>query len=228
MWCYSNAPPDKPIIIFQYQHSRAGEHAKTFLDGFKGHVQCDGYSGYHWLALDRHKTRGGCMAHARRKFVDVIKIKQQTGLAQQAIDRMAKLYAIEKTARENHDSFEQRYQRRQEKAKPILSELKQWLDTHVIKVLPRSKLGEAFTYIMNQWPQLIMYLNDGRYEIDNNRVENLIRPFALGRKNWLFMGSPRGAHAGALFYTLIATAKANQLSPFGYLRYVFERICQSQ
>lgn len=226
MWCYSNAPPDKPCIMFRYTHSREKVHPQTVLADFRGHVQCDGYVGYDWLHDDKTKTRGGCMAHMRRKFVEVAKLASSPGLAQQAIEKIGELYAIERMAREHNDTPLQRYQRRVKEAAPRLAAFKQWVDTHALTVPPRTALRDAFDYARNQWAYLITYLQDGRYEIDNNRVERLIRPFALGRKNWLFMGSPVGAHAGALFYSLIASANANQLSPFGYLRYVFEHIRQ--
>ena len=137
---------------------------------------------------------------------------------------IAKLYEVEKIARENNYTYAERHILRKEKSSPILSELKEWLANHVGKVPPNSKLGDAFTYALNQWPYLVTYLNDGRYEIDNNDLENLIRPFAVGRRNWMFMGSPAGAEAGALFYSLIAVAKAQGLNPFEYLRYVFTHI----
>ncbi len=228
MWVYAAGPPDKRTIVFDYQPSRSGQHAKDFLEGFKGHVQCDGYSGYHWLANSTNMSRGGCMAHARRKFHDVLKISKAEGLAQQAMDIIGRLYDIEKIARENAYSEQQRYQLRQEKALPIIEELKTFLDTNKDKVPPRHKLGEAFTYALNQWQYLVAYLDNGAYEIDNNAVENLIRPFAIGRKNWLFHGSDEGAKAGAMCYSLIATAKAHGLEPFAYLNYVFNHITQCQ
>lgn len=224
IWLYKGGPPDKPAFIFEYQPSRSGHCAQVFFENFRGHLQCDGYQGYGWIEQDPHKSRGGCFQHARRKFTDVIKIDHQDSLAQQAIKMIGELYGVEKIARENKLSFEERYILRQEKAVPIIEKLKIWLCDNVAKVPPRHKLGEAFTYVLNQWPHLITYLKNGEYEIDTNLIENQIRPFALGRKNWLFHGSPAGARAGAMAYTLIATAKANNLIPFEYLRYIFQNI----
>jgi len=224
MWCYSVGPPNKPAILFEYQPTRHGHHAMRFLNDVEGHVQCDGYSGYNFLVAMPTITRGGCLAHARRKFAEVVKINRKAGLATDAIKHFAEIYVVEAYAREAGLSYEARHQLRQEKSRPLMETLKAWLDEHVSKVPPKSQLGNAFNYTIKQWPLLMTYLDNGHYEIDNNHIENLIRPFALGRKNWLFSGSPAGAKAGALFYSLIATAKAHNLIPFDYLRYVFTHI----
>jgi transposase len=137
---------------------------------------------------------------------------------------------IEKMARETNYTPEQRFSLRLEKAKPILDKMKEWLDQSLQHAVPQSKLSDALIYMRDRWKELTNYLNDGALEIDNNGAENQIRPFALGRKNWLFSGSPRGAHASALFYSLIATAIANGWNPYNYLRYLFENIraCRTQ
>lgn len=230
IWCYKGGPPEKQSIVFEYQPSRRGANAENFLVEFQGHLQCDGFSGYNFIEANERMTRGGCLAHARRKFADVIKLYGDKGKAGEAIRIFAKLYHVEKVARENHFSFAQRFELRRDKSLPLMIELKEWLDAHVHQVPTQSKLGGAFHYTINQWPYLMAYLDDGEYQIDNNEVENWIRPFALGRRNWLFMGSPQGAKAGACFYSLIATAKAHQLQPFDYLKHVFTHIrdCVSQ
>jgi hypothetical protein len=137
-----------------------------------------------------------------------------------------KLYAIETIAREGNYTPERRYHLRLEQAAPILNDIKEWLDLSIKHAVPQSTLGKALVYMYERWQELVAYLKDGRLEIDNNAVENIIRPFALGRKNWLMSGSPRGAHASALFYSLIATATANSINPFDYLKYLFENIRQ--
>ena len=135
-----------------------------------------------------------------------------------------KLYDIEDIIRQDHLSYEQAQALRLEKAKPILDKMREWLDKSIAKSPPKGTLGKAIHYMLNRWSELTHYLNDGRLDIDNNLIENAIRPFAIGKKNWMFKGSPRGARAGAVLYSLIATAKANQLEPFVYLKYIFERL----
>ena len=170
------------------------------------------------------------MAHARRPFVELVKLAKTTGKSHRAVAYFQKLYAIEKIARDGTFTPVQRFELRLEKAKPILDEMKEWLDQSRQFAVPQSKLSDALNYMHNRWQELTNYLTDGTLEIDNNGAENQIRPFALGRKNWLFSGSPQGAHASALFYSLIATAVANNWNPLDYLRYVFENIraCKTQ
>jgi len=135
---------------------------------------------------------------------------------------ISKLYQIERLTRDQSPA--QRAALRREQTAPVLEQIKTWLDRHVTKVLPKSPLGQAIAYTLKFWPGLITYLQDGHIEIDNNRAENAIRPFVLGRKSWLFSGSPRGAHASAALYTLVETAKANQLEPWAYLNHLFEQL----
>jgi transposase len=199
LWCYRGGG-DKPSIVYEYQPTRGGYHAEAFLAGFKGYLQSDAYSGYHFADKDHGIIRVGCMAHARRKFADMIKIAKTKGLAHEAIKFFKALYKIEQEARDKKLTSDQRYLLRIEKAEPILSALKIWLDSSLAKTPVQSKIHEAIRYTLTNWALLNNYLKDGRIEIDNNQIENAIRPFAIGRKNWLFMGSPSGAKAGAIFY----------------------------
>lgn len=224
MWVYRNHRPDKKIIVFDYQQTRQAQWPKQILKDFKGYLQTDGYKGYDWVDKHPDIIHLGCFAHARRPFAQLVKLAKQTGKSHQAVAYIQKLYAIEKIARDTILTHEQRYQLRLDKAKPILNDMKAWLDLSLKTAVPQSKLGNALVYIYQRWNELCAYLLDGSLEIDNNAIENLIRPFALGRKNWLFSGSPRGAEASALFYSLIATAKANGLMPFDYLKTLFENI----
>ena len=135
-----------------------------------------------------------------------------------------KLYRIEKEAREKGMSAEEVYQVRQQESKPILNKFEQWLKRTALQTPPKGLLGKAVAYALNQWHRLIIYVEDGRLSIDNNMAENAIRPFVVGRKNWLFAGTPEGAEASALLYSLIETAKANKLEPYAYLRFIFEKL----
>jgi len=224
MWLYRSAKPDKPVILFDYRETRQANWPKEILDGYKGYLQTDGYKGYNWVENKPDITHLGCMAHARRPFVELVKLAKKTGKSHQAVAYFQKLYAIEKIAREGKYTPQQRFEFRLEKAKPILDEMREWLTQSLPHAVPQSKLSNGLLYIHDRWAELTNYLTDGTLEIDNNGAENQIRPFALGRKNWLFSGSPRGAHASALFYSLIATAVANGWNPFEYLRYLFDNI----
>ena len=137
--------------------------------------------------------------------------------ATEALKFYRKLYKVEKDVRENNLSFTDRHVLRQKKSKPVLDAFKAWLDHHLTKTSEQAKIGKAIRYCLSNWTDLTNYLKDGRIEIDNNLLENAIRPFALGRKNWLFMGSPSGAKAGAIFYSLIETCKANKIEPYQFL-----------
>ena len=188
--------------------------------------------GYDHLCKDPGIEHIGCMVHARRKFVEVNKSRKKArgkqaknkGLADEALDFIGELYQIEKHARENGLSYDQICELRDQKARPILDRFKTWLDTHHPQVPPKSLLGKAIQYTLNQWERLVGYLEAGFLKPDNNIAENAIRPFVLGRKNWLFAAGPKGAHASATMFSLIETAKANGIEPYQYLRYVFEKL----
>ena len=158
----------------------------------------------------------------RRRFVDATHGRKNTAAAHQMVALIRKLYQIERAAKEQ--SPDERQAIRQEQAGPILDRIKEWLDQKVVQVLPKSPLGEAIAYTLGLWPKLVTYLEDGHIEIDNNKAENAIRPFVIGRKNFLFSGSPRGADASATMYTLVESAKANSLEPWAYLNYLFEKL----
>lgn len=224
MWVYRSAKPDKKVILFDYRETRQARWPKEILSGFKGYLQTDGYNGYNWLNDNPDVMHLGCMAHARRPFAELVKLAKTTGKSHKAVAFFQKLYAIEKIARDGKYSTVQRHALRLEKSKPILDEMKIWLEQSLKHAVPQSKLANALHYMHDRWQQLTNFLLDGALEIDNNGAENQIRPFAIGRKNWLFSGSPRGAYASALFYSLIATAVANDWNPFEYLRYLFENI----
>lgn len=226
IWCYRGGGA-QTSIVYEYQETRSGFHAQEFLSGFKGYLQSDAYSGYNFANKNDDIIRVGCMTHARRKFADIIKITKTNGLAHEAIKFFKALYKIEKDAREDNLSAQDRFALREEKSRPLLILFKTWLDNHLTKTPVQSKIGEAIRYTLTNLELLNNYLKDGRIEIDNNLLENAIRPFAVGRRNWLFMGSPSGAKAGAIFYSLIETCKANNIEPYRYLCAMLHRIRES-
>ncbi len=225
MWVYRGGLLEKPVVIFEYHPSRSGDIAKLFFDGYHGVVQTDGYKGYDFLDNWQGITHVACWAHARRKFMNAKKAgNKKTGSADKALSMIRNLYALEKKARHDKLSPVEIYDMRQKYAKPVLDKFKSWLDKKKKNVVPKGLLGKAINYCLNQWCRLGNYIKDGHAGIDNNVAENAIRPFVIGRKNWLFSGTPEGAKASALMYSLIETAKANNLEPYSYLRYLFEKL----
>ncbi|MCK5851282.1 MAG: IS66 family transposase [Kiritimatiellae bacterium] len=230
MWLFRGGDPDRPALLYQYWPTRAAEVPKTFLTDYKGYVQTDGYAGYEFVDDLPGVKHLGCWAHARRKFMDAIKArgkvkkKKKTGKAEVALDYITRLYAIEQSAKALNLNASQIYELRQKKAKPLIKEFGKWLEDTQLKTPPTGLLGKAVSYTIKQWDRLKVYLEDGRLLPDNNLAENAIRPFVLGRKNWMFSATPNGAHASAALYSLIETAKANELEPYWYLRYLFDML----
>jgi transposase len=232
MWVYRGGQPDRPAFLYQYHRTRSGRQALEFLDDYHGYIQTDDFSGYDHLDQKPDIVHLGCWAHARRKFVKVVQVRKKhrskrinpKSLADEALDYIGNLYQIEKEAQQRQLDAAQIHQLRQEKAKPLLDEFKDWLEAKKPLTPPKGLLGHAISHTLTNWDKLIIYLEDGRLRPDNNLVENAIRPFVLGRKNWLFAGSPDGAKASATFFSLIQTAKANSLEPYTYLRYIFETL----
>lgn len=228
MWLYCTGKdgPDKHspipnIVLYDFQPSRSAQCAIDFLQGFNGYLNVDGYAAYE----STNATLSGCWAHARRKFIEAEKgmPKGKSGKATVAINHIKKLYAIEALAKQQ-DTAEQAFQVRQEKAPAILVAYKAWLEKSVQQVPPKSLLGKAIQYNLNQWDKLTVYLKDGQINIDNNRAERAIKPFVIGRKNWLFANTGNGAKSSAILYSLIETAKANGLIPYDYLVTLFEEL----
>ena len=228
MWVYTN----NEGVVFDYQSSREGIHAYRHLEDYSGYVQSDAYSGYDQLfqnTIDRIAV--GCMAHARRKFTDILKSlgkKKKNSHAEQIVKIIGKLYKIESYCIEEQYTDDQRKRYRQEHSEPILKDLKTYLDNLCPKTPPQGLLGKAIAYSRNNWPQLTRYLEDGCIPIDNNSVERKIRPFTIGRNNWMFCQNSNGAKASANLYSLIESAKLYELKIFDYLKYVFERLSRAQ
>ena len=234
MWVYGcggdkpttmgDSPPLPNIVLYDYQDGRGGTHPNHFLNGYTGLLQVDGYAGYH----KTQATLAGCWAHARRKFMDAkaVQPKGKTGRADQALNLIQKLYGIEKQL--NQATAREKQALRQTEAVPIMQQLKAWLDKTALQVPPKSTIGAAVHYTLNQWDKLQVYLEQGEVAIDNNRAERAIKPFVIGRKNWLFSNTRSGAHASALLYSLIETAKANGIQPSVYLTALFEQLPHSK
>ena len=218
MWLYRSGDDGKPpIILYDYQSSRGGDHAVAYLKDFKGYVHSDGYAGYNKLT---GIVRVGCWAHIRRKFVEAVPAKKSPGApltaAEIGRDYCDKLFYIEDGLKSL--SPEERCRKRLELEKPVLDAFWCWLES--LAVLNGSALGKAVTYARNQRPYMENYLLDGRCSISNNAAENAIRPFTVGRKNWLFADTPKGAASSAAVYSLVETAKANGLNVYTYLQYL--------
>ncbi len=227
LWVQRGGPPDQPVVLYDYDPGRGAGVPKRLLGDFTGYLQTDGYDGYNAVVEANGLTHVGCMAHARRKFSEAVKAQgknknKKKGKAHHGLALIQKLYRIEKQARTL--TPEDRYGHRQRHARPILDALRAWLDDALPQVPPTTMTGKALNYLHNEWGKLICYLEDGRLEIDNNGAENAIRPFVVGRKNWLFSHSVKGVKASANLYSLIETARANGLEPYAYLRRVFTEL----
>jgi transposase len=235
MWVTRGYRKRKPIHRFVYHASRSGTFAEELLKKFMGgHVQTDGFDGYNRLDYREGIVHVGCFAHIRRKFVTAWEAAGKTGIAKIPIDHIAKLYKIESELRAGLDSdelTEERFlERRKEAVIPVFEQFRQWLMESSLSVAPQSLLGKAIAYAQAMYSRAVRYIEHPLLTPDTNAVENAIRPFVIGRKNWLFSGSPLGAHASAGIYSLIETAKANGHDPYHYLCYVFDRLplCVSQ
>ena len=221
MWCYHSFEPTNRFVIFEYNDSRGGAVVNNTLENYQGILQSDGYSGYNTMRSKVDVVNIGCWAHCRRKFAEVVKMSSQTGKAHEMVSLIGKLYKIEDEARELKLNFAARRELRQEKAKPILEKIHACLAK--ANAPPQSAIHTAITYARNQWDYLIRYIDYGEVEIDNNWIENQIRPFALGRKNWLFTGNKEAAATAAFFYGIIQTCRLNGIDARSYLIYVLNQ-----
>jgi len=230
MWVFRGGHPDRPAVVFRYSQTRSGEVPLEVLSGYSGYCQTDAFSGYGALdGVIPGIILVGCFAHVRRNFVKIIDArgkgaKNKTGSPEVALDYIGRLYKIEKFARERELLPDQIVSLRGEQAVPVLEEFKAWMDNRVSQTPPKGLLGQALSYAITQWPKLVRYVENGHITPDNNAAENAIRPFVVGRKNWLFSGHPNGANAAATLYSLIETAKACGLEPYQYLRFLFSKM----
>lgn len=210
-------------VMFHYDRgSRSGMVAREVLGCYRGIVQCDGYAAYEQFERMKGITLVGCWAHARRKYVDAL--EENRTLATQAIHYIGKLYKIESEANEAGLTAEERKEKRISESYPLILEFEKWLQDAYLRVLPKSRMGKAIEYMYTLLPRLSRYVNDGRIEIDDNRIENAIRPLALGRKNYLFCGNDASAYRAAIVYSLIATCKSAEVDPRIWMEDVLSKI----
>ncbi|MEP0177769.1 MAG: IS66 family transposase [Paraglaciecola sp.] len=230
MWVYisgadssEGALPNTDIpntVLYDYQSNCAGQCAGDYLQGYSSYLQVDGYAGYQ----KTQDTLAGRWAHARRKFVEakIVQGKQSSGRADWAMNHIQKLYRIETQIKAS--TTEEQQPIKQEKSTILLKQSEAWLVKSEPQVLAKSKLSEAITYSLNQWDKLNKYTQNGQLSIDDYRAERAIKPFVIGRKNWLFSQTAKGAKASAILYSIIETSKANGLTPFDYMRHLLEHI----
>jgi transposase len=226
MWVRRTGDIDRPIVLFDYHPHRSGDVVTLLLGDYQGYLQTDDYGSYLKIGASVGVTHLGCMAHARRKFIDAQKVmpskKGKVSKADVAVEMIAILYRIEAGIKDK--TATERYSVRQQKSIPQLKKIRAWLDKALENTLPKGKAGVAIAYMHKNWKKLTAYTQDGRLNIDNNPVENAIRPFAIGRKNWMFSDSQSGAKASAMYYSIIETAKACGLELFMYLRALFTQL----
>lgn len=224
MWVRVGGPPGKPVVIYHYAPSRGSDVAKAILKDFYGYVQCDAYKGYEWIVNCRRITIVSCLAHIRRKFVEILKVLDKAPTAQEAIQRIKDIYQEEKKARKNKLKDDELVAWRRKYIKPLLESLDEWLSSIKDKVDPSSNLGKAVLYGAKYTKRLFPYIEQPSLTLDNNVAENAIRPFVIGRKNWMFFNSAQGAFAAGVWYSLIETAKANGLESYRYLVFLLQKL----
>ena len=213
----------RPIVLYDYTPGRDAEFVSDFLKDFTGYVQSDAYSGYSPLSNSGKVISIGCWAHVRRKFNDAL-VANPNSMANEMMEKIGKLYGLERGFKIKGLSIDEIKQQRQHHSRLILEDIQKWLEKYQPLTVPKSSLGKAMGYAVNNWQTLTRYIEDGRLEIDNNRSERCIKPVVIGRKNYMFMGSEKGGHAAAITYSLIETCKQNRVDPLAYLADVLQRI----
>jgi len=225
MWLSRGGLPGKTVVLYNYRVTRAAYHAKALLESYSGYLQTDGYEGYDAALRGMHGiVHVGCFAHARRYFFEASKATKKPKSAEEGIKFIRKLYHIENEMRETYKDNEKTFLlERKKHAEPVLNDFKIWLLKRKEEVPPTLLLGKAIHYSLSQWDKMAAYLESPYLTPDNNACENAIRPFVLGRKNWLFNKSPDGAESSCGMFSLIETARQNGLIPWNYLNALFEK-----
>lgn len=220
LWAYVG---DRDEVVFDFTVGRGRDGPRAFLGDFRGHLQVDAYAGYDAVLRQNAITAVGCWAHARRRFFKALSADQD---AANAMEVMQRIYRVEREAREQGFDPDRRRDLRQQQAKPLLDAMLPWLEGIRPRHLPKSPMGDAINYTLRQWDTLVRYLDDGRLEIDNNRVERQMRSVAVGRKNWMFAGSAEGARRAAIAYSLVGTCGLLGIEPWAYLKDALQRIAE--
>lgn len=226
IWVRAAGPPGRRIILFDYDASRGGAVPLRLLQGYRGILLTDGYEAYGKVAATLNLVHAGCLAHARRKFEEARKASAADGQARVALEFIRELYRIERSLAERQRPCEpeERLRVRVQHSAPVMQQFHAWLEALTPNVLPQSLLGKAVHYALGQWPKLTIFLTHADVPLDNNRCENAIRPFVIGRKGWLFSDTVPGALASANLYSLVETAKANGIEPHAYLSHLFDKL----
>ena len=224
MWVMKGGAETKKLTVFQYEPSRSARTALKLLEGFHGFLQTDGYEGYSKAVEQYQLVSVACLAHIRRKFVDAHKANGKSKTARSGVQFIGRIYSIENRLRKKNLPPGEFAECRRKETRPVLEEFKRWLDEAGNSVLPESLSGKAVSYALGQWERFVRFLDHPDLTPDNNTVENAIRPFALGRKNWLFSNTPRGAESSAVLYSIVESAKNCGLPVYAYLRHLFTRI----
>ena len=225
MWVSIGYPErGKPLVLYQYHPTRSKKVPYDFLEGFTGYLQTDGYDGYNYALSRGGIVHVGCFAHARRYFFDAAKLNKKDSRAHKGLQFIKRIYEIESELRVRNLADNLFVEQRKKLVLPVLDDFHRWLVLTKNEIIPKSKTGEAVNYTLNEWSKLIRYIDAAFLTPDNNEAERTIRPFVIGRKNWLFSNTPRGANASAAMYSLIESAKANNLEPYAYLRFLFTKL----
>lgn len=219
-WAYLS--PLSSLVAYEFSASRSGQFPQAFLKGWQGYLVADAYAGYDRLFENPQLKESGCWAHCRRKFVEVAKQAKKRGLAQEAVERIARFYHLDNAWKDL--APEERRRRRLAELQPEVESFREWLAAHLPSLLPKSPLAQAMNYAVNHWQALTRFFDDGRLPLDNNAAERMMRPIAVGRGNWLFAGSMRGGQAAAVILSFVQSAKLHGLNPHHYLRDVLTRL----
>ncbi|WP_061249871.1 IS66 family transposase [Leptospira alstonii] len=247
MWVIRGSIREKPVVLYHYEPSRSAKFLEEWIGDFGklsttlskdrveelsrtlpmgrvlGIIQTDGFESYDSLLKTKSRIlHAGCWNHARRRFFEILKIDSKNVQAQWIVKEIGKLYTIESKAKEANLNSEEHLRLRQSESKPIVDEIRSWMNKRIVEVAPKSSMGKALSYLAGQWEKLLIFLDHPELQLDTNLVENDIRPFVIGRKNWLFSGCPQGATASAGFYSLVQNAKVSGMDPYAFLRDLFK------